>query len=62
MTHTIVVTSHMGEDGDSLTIYASGKMNPTMSVTLKAYLGTTQIFSNNEAFSSTEWFLSLIHI
>ena len=59
MTHTIVVTSHMGEDGDSLTIYASGKMNPTMSVTLKAYLGTTQIFSNNEAFSSTEWFCEI---
>lgn len=59
MTHTIDVTNHMGQNGDSLTIYASGQENNSMGPgTLKCILGSTTIFSNDEVMMS-EWFAEI---
>jgi hypothetical protein len=58
MTHTIDVTNHMGVNGDSLTIYASGKDNASMSSSIKAMFGSTTIFSSAETLTS-EWFAEI---
>lgn len=58
MTHSVDVTNHMGQNGDSLTIYASGKFNGSTPPTLKAHWGSTTIFTENSVTSS-EWFAEI---